>query len=292
MATDAQLEAAFTRGTGRSTRPSDRVPTLRATIESARSGWPQVDASEERFAEALGAAVGEHDEPWDELEQLCCADVWLATAACDGDAAGIRAIDRLLGALRPTVARVGADRATIDELLQQVRVRLLTGSEARPPRIRSYRGRGSLRSWLKVIVVRDAIRAQRSGRAHDDDADALDVLMDPGDDPELTAMRGKYREAFRAAFEHALSELEPRDRNVLRHHLAEGLTIDDLAGLYRVHRATTARWLARIREALFVGTRTRLMQGLGVGEHEVDSVIRMIRSRLDTSIVSRLDDAG
>lgn len=291
MAGASHLDAAFVRGRGRGSATDAPSSAIQAALASARRAHPEVAAPEERFAEALGAAVGDVDDLGAEVGDLCSDDLWVALAAAEGQAPALRVIDERLDALRPTVARLGADRAAIDDLLQRVRVRLLAGSPDRPPRIRSYRGRGSLRSWLKVIVVRDAIRGRRA-ETEREGSDELEVLMDPSDDPELLAMRGKARDAFRAAFEHALAELGARDRNVLRYHLAEGLTIDDLAALYRVHRATTARWLARIREALFVSTRTRLMQGLGVGEHEVDSVIRLIRSRLDTSIVSHLDRVG
>lgn len=72
----------------------------------------------------------------------------------------------------------------------------------------------------------------------------------------------------------------------------ERLGIDEIAGIYRVHRATAARWLARIRERLYTGTRTELMQRLAVDPREFDSVMRLIRSRLDASISAglRADD--
>jgi RNA polymerase sigma-70 factor (ECF subfamily) len=288
MPDPAPLVAAFARGAGRDAPPSVDEALGRA-LEAARVATPGVEAPAEEFARAIGAAVADdEDDLVAAIDKLQTDDLWLATAAAEGDSAAVAAIDDKLASLRPTLARMGATRSTIDELLQNIRVRLLAGTEDRPPRIRSFRGRGDLRSWLKVVAVRDAVRALRSERDTGSAPDELDTLMDPSGDPELEAMRETYREAFRAAFAHALSQLSPRDRNVLRYHLVEGLTIDDLGALYRVHRATAARWLVRIREGLFTSTRAELMQRLRVSDHEIDSVIRMIRSRLDASIVGHL----
>ncbi|MBL4687566.1 MAG: sigma-70 family RNA polymerase sigma factor [Nannocystaceae bacterium] len=289
MTGGTKLVAAFQSGSGRDHTLDGLAAALDEALRSARSAWTSIEASTDEFARAIGSAVAEQDDPLAGIAALRHGDLWLATAAAQGNKLAVEAIEAILTSLRPTLARMGAARSTIDELLQRVSVHLLAGSQDQPSRIRSYRGRGELRSWIKVVVVRDAVRALRAERGQDTPADELEALMDPGGDPELEAMRSTYREAFRAAFSHALSELSPRDRNVLRYHLAEGLTIDDLAALYQVHRATTARWLARIREGLFVSTRTRLMQALDLGRDDVDSVIRMIQSCLDTSIVRHLE---
>lgn len=50
------------------------------------------------------------------------------------------------------------------------------------------------------------------------------------------------------AIEDAAAELAPRDRALLRLHLVERASIDDIAALYRVHRATVARWIQSARE--------------------------------------------
>jgi RNA polymerase sigma-70 factor (ECF subfamily) len=53
--------------------------------------------------------------------------------------------------------------------------------------------------------------------------------------------------------------------------------------LYRVHRSTVARWLADARAALLDETRTEVSQKLGVHRHEVESLMRVVSSRLDLS---------
>jgi RNA polymerase sigma-70 factor, ECF subfamily len=75
-----------------------------------------------------------------------------------------------------------------------------------------------------------------------------------------------------------------RQRNLLRQHILDELTIDDLARLYRVHRATCARWLADARADLGKQTRKRLMSALGMPTSDVDSLLRFLDSDIELSI--------
>jgi RNA polymerase sigma-70 factor (ECF subfamily) len=115
-------------------------------------------------------------------------------------------------------------------------------------------------------------------------AELADRMRQPSVDPRLDDLRRRYRGDFAAAFRAALAALPVRERNLLRQHHMDGLTIDQLAGLYRVHRATAARWVARARTTLSGETRRRLMERLGVATQDADSIIRLVRSQLDLSL--------
>jgi RNA polymerase sigma-70 factor (ECF subfamily) len=104
-----------------------------------------------------------------------------------------------------------------------------------------------------------------------------------GFDPLLAGVKQRYRDEFRIAFGEAAAQLTDRERTLLRYRFVDDLSIDEIGALYRVHRATVARWIAAIRESLFEGTRTRLMARLELDEPEVDSVLRLIDSQLDVS---------
>jgi RNA polymerase sigma-70 factor, ECF subfamily len=60
--------------------------------------------------------------------------------------------------------------------------------------------------------------------------------------------------------------------------------------MFGVHRATAARWLARVRHRLQQETLDRLAARLRLGTHEVESVLRLIRSELDVSLTNALKD--
>jgi RNA polymerase sigma-70 factor (ECF subfamily) len=55
--------------------------------------------------------------------------------------------------------------------------------------------------------------------------------------------RDYLKERHRADFLQAFAELTRQERNLLRLHLLEGLTLEQLGGHHRVHRTTVARWL-------------------------------------------------
>jgi RNA polymerase sigma-70 factor (ECF subfamily) len=285
-----QLVAGFCRTADASTATTDVADALVEILAIARAAWPAIDVAPGELGEAIGHAIADGAEAAAAIRALHAADLWLASGCAAGHRSALVELERILASLRPTLARMGATAVMIDDLLQIHRTRLLSGSDDHPPRIRGYRGRGDLRSWLKVALVRDAVRALRKDDHVSHDDDEIERLMDPQGDAELQAMKDTYRDRFRVAFAQALAGLEPRDRNVLRYHLLDGLAIDDIGAIYRVHRATAARWLVKIREDLYERTRAELMRSLALGPSEIDSVLRLIRSRLDASIARGLGD--
>jgi RNA polymerase sigma-70 factor (ECF subfamily) len=171
---------------------------------------------------------------------------------------------------------------------QELRARLLVDDPARPAKLRDYVGRGRLASWLRVVAVRVALDRHRSQRpvAELDDAMAISA------DPELGYLEARYRQQFQDAFRTALGELEPRERTVLRMHLVDGLAIDRIGVIYDVHRATAARWLSSARDNLYEMTRAHLRAELGLNDDEFASIVRLVRSRLDISVMRLLEESG
>jgi RNA polymerase sigma-70 factor (ECF subfamily) len=71
---------------------------------------------------------------------------------------------------------------------------------------------------------------------------------------------------------------------LLRQSVVHGLNIDQIAAVFGVHRATAARRVERAREALLAATRKSLMSRLSIDRTEFESVMALIKSRLDVSI--------
>jgi len=167
------------------------------------------------------------------------------------------------------------------ELRMRERLFLVEDSEAQ--RLASYSGRGDLRTWLRAAAVRMAIDVMRARR---EVPVTPQSLADIGDlaDPMLASLKQRYRDEFRDAFGEAARALTDRERTLLRYRFLDGLSIDEIGTLYRVHRATVARWIATIREGLFEATRVGLMARLRISDTEADSVLRLIDSHLDISI--------
>ena len=199
-------------------------------------------------------------------------------------AQALRAFEqRYVHELEGVAARV--DAGTADEVVQRLRDRLLVGPEAK---LRDYAGTGSLRRWLKVATKRQALDLQRGiGRRRESGSVAVDSFASKVD-PELDYIKAHYRAEFREAFASAMQDLEPRSRTMLRLHLVHSLSIDEIAPMHQVHRATVARWIARARSELAERTRAELALRLGVETSEVESVIHLIASRMDITVTRHL----
>lgn len=223
------------------------------------------------------------------------SELALARACAAGDPHAIARLEATV--LRPVgeaLARMASGDGLAEEALQILRHKLLAEV---PPKIGSYRGTGSLVGWVRVAAARELVTLRR--RAHGARHAALDdahELASPAADPELAHMRRLYADHFRRAFAAALTELTPRERNVLRHQLVDRLQLEEIGTLYGVHHITVARWLARARRGLLAGTQTRLRAALGLDEAELASVLRLLPSQLDVSVHRLLaegaDDAG
>jgi RNA polymerase sigma-70 factor (ECF subfamily) len=118
------------------------------------------------------------------------------------------------------------------------------------------------------------------------------VKVDALPDPELEYLRRKYRVDFEAAFAAAVADLAPRERSLLRQHLVERLSGEDLARLHGVDSGTISRRLGRAREHVAEQTCSRLRATLDISAAELDSILVVIRSRLDLSITRVFAEAG
>ena len=89
---------------------------------------------------------------------------------------------------------------------------------------------------------------------------------------------------IKTAFEAAVKDLEPRDRTMLRFHLVEGMTIDDVARLYQIHRATAARQIEKARDKVASGVRRSLARATGIHADELRELEELVTSQLDLSL--------
>jgi len=257
-----------------------------AQLAEIRAAWPQLTVDDALYRRAIAARVASRaGEAVDRVVRtMPAADLYLAAACAAGDAAAIAAFRDVHGpAIRQVLGRLGAPVATIDETEQRVLVMLFVG-DAGPPQITTYSGRGRLRSWLRSVAIRTGRRLMGVLHGGDDREDDLDELPAAVRDPELELLRSRYATEVKVAFASALAALTERQRNVLRQYYLDELTIDQLASLYQINRATAARWVAGARLAIVTRTRELLVGELGVASSDVDSIIRLVRSQLSVSL--------
>jgi RNA polymerase sigma-70 factor (ECF subfamily) len=219
------------------------------------------------------------------------ADLGLAFACANGDAAAQRQLDAILTAsVARAVARIDPSPAFADVVAQELRSRLLLGAS---PKIADYAARGSLAGWLRSAATRSALnlRRGRAERAHDPLGSGLRAAADG---PELELLRARYRSDFEDALRAALRTLATRERAILSLNVRDGLSSDRIAALYRVGRSTVKRWLIAAREKLATETKRELRARLALTSAEYDSVAAGVRSAVDVSILRLLAelDAG
>lgn len=217
------------------------------------------------------------------------ADLYLAAAAASGDAEAVKCFDgEILADLPRWLSRLQLAPDQLDEVRQLLRAKLLVGP---PPKIGQYRADGPLGAWVRVAAVRAALDlcgATPIGR--DGDLDRVDPLISALD-PERELVRNKFGPLFETALRDVVAQLTKRDRNLLRFHYVSGLSLDAIARIYHVHRATAVRWLAAIRDDIEAAVSAQLWQDHGVSPSQIRSLWNAVRSDVDVSL-SRLLGAG
>ena len=230
------------------------------------------------------------------LDGLRPADLSLACACACQLPGAIAAFDRdYMREVDVALTRMRIGPPRLHDVKQLVRQRLFVGGgtagqPAAPGKIAEYGGRGDLRRWVRSVAVRTCLNDLRKGRREilvDDEQLIAQHAIAP-DDPEIEYMKRTYAHEFRAAFGEALGQLGARDQTLLRYHHVDGLNIDEIGAIYRIHRVTAFRWIEKAKELLARSTLEILRGRLQLPASELDSVLRMIRSQLDLSLVRHL----
>jgi RNA polymerase sigma-70 factor, ECF subfamily len=260
----------------------DQARELASRFEAARAAFPTIELSREAFDAHVLAAAGSHG-----LSNLHTNDLYLACACAAGDARAIATFEaQLFGAVSAMLARMAMRPDDVEAVKQGARIKLFSSSETgRRPVIADYSGRGPLKAWFRVTIVRDALSALRKvQREVAVEHAALLGVSGEGSDPELRYLRTRYGQDFESAFRDALAALSPHERNLLRHHYLDRLSIDEIGALYRIHRMTAARHLTRVRAALVDSIKGLLRERLQLSDSEVRSVLRLLQSHVDMSL--------
>jgi RNA polymerase sigma-70 factor (ECF subfamily) len=267
---------------------------LWAIVAEGRAAWPAfaVDARDvvEFIARQATAELADAA-----LEGLRPADLYLACACARQVPGAIAAFDRdYMREVDVALTRMRIGPPRLHDVKQLVRQRLFVGGTAAQPgapgKISEYGGRGDLRRWVRSVAVRTCLNELRKGRREIlvDDEQLIAQHAIAADDPEIEYMKRTYAHEFRAAFGEALAQLGAREQTLLRYHHVDGLNIDEIGAIYRIHRVTAFRWIEKAKELLARSTLEILRGRLQLPASELDSVLRMIRSQIHLSLARHL----
>jgi RNA polymerase sigma-70 factor (ECF subfamily) len=268
---------------------------LWAIVAEGRAAWPELAIEAREVVAFIGrqATVELADAALDGLRP---ADLYLACACARQVPGAVAAFDRdYMREVDVALARMRIGPPRLQDVKQLVRQRLFVGggTSGQPTsvgKIAEYGGRGDLRRWVRSVAVRTCLNELRKGKREvlvdDDHLIAQHAIA--ADDPEVEYMKRTYAEEFRAAFGAALGQLGARDQTLLRYHHVDGLNIDEIGAIYRIHRVTAFRWLEKAKELLVRSTLDTLRNRLKLPANELDSVLRMIRSQIHLSLIRHL----
>jgi RNA polymerase sigma-70 factor, ECF subfamily len=273
----------------------EKVPELArrlwSVVAEGRAAWPDLAVEPKALVAFIARQLEPEHDAVEVLDGLRPGDLYLACACSLGDPAAIAAFDRqFMREVDIALARMRIGPPRSNDVKQLVRQRLFVGAGGAPGKIAEYAGRGDLRRWVRAVAVRTCLNDLRKGKNEilTDDDQLIAQQAIPGDDPEIEYMKRTYSDQFRTAFAEALGNLGAREQTLLRYHHVDGLNIDEIGAIYRVHRVTAFRWLEKAKEQLVRATLDTLRARLKLTPTELDSVLRMIRSQVHLSLIRHL----
>ncbi len=256
--------------------------------------WPTLKLDSELFTQALAERTVSSPpkrglEQW--LNHVQAEDFHLALACGAGLPGAISLFEqRFLVDIERLVRKYQGDEMPAEDLLQHLRLKLFVSTDSRRAKIQSYSGQGFLQNWLRVTGARAFIDLLRSASRRQDKELFVrggEQILDVPDELqglELNFLKQEYQGQFKQAFAVAVQSLSPHERNLLRQHLVHRLTVGQLGRIYGTHASTASRRIAKARETLLTTTRREFMDRLKLERMEFDSIMLMIRSKLDLSI--------
>jgi RNA polymerase sigma-70 factor (ECF subfamily) len=254
---------------------------LRNSVRTAREAWPELHPPDDDFIRYLASKVQALSTP-SSFAKLRGDQLFLAYHCLGGDSRALGLLEeRYLPQVGRALGRMKLSSAAIDDIKASLREKLFFAQQGARPLVADYSGRGELGVWLRSIAVHLALKLKKNERKHVEADEHVGSLAAKGN-PELDYLRERHAAQFTAALHRALEGLSVRERNLLRQHYLDGLSLDALGELYRVHRATAARWVAGAREAVLQAVRAELLGSMT--ESELDSFLRMPGEHLGARI--------
>lgn len=248
------------------------------TFAAACAAWPKLRLTPELFA----AYAAQHPAA------THLTDLYLAFGVLQREPAALAYFEeRFVSRVPEFVVRVSVDRSVVDEVQQKLRELLLIGVDGKPPKLSEYSGTGALGGWLRIVAVRTTLNHLRgtATTTRTRELEETDALVA---DPELGYVKERARALFADAFRRVLAALDENGRTILRLHYLDGLSMDQLAALYKTPRSTIARRVAEARRSILEATAALLREDRRLSPSAVASVLREGRSQLEVTITRLL----
>jgi RNA polymerase sigma-70 factor, ECF subfamily len=270
---------------------TDLSLALDGLIDLAEAAWPAFQLDRPTFRARLLSAFEGGRAPV-AVSEIHAVDLYLACACAAGLPSAVSEFAaRYLSPVDIYLKRFRNSPIRAEDVRRDLEDTLLFGRAGSPPRIGQYNGRAPLERFVAVAARNAAVsmlRAQQRGFGEDFNALASQLASPPEGSESLVAAR--YEGVIREALRVALVSLDRRQRTIVRLHLAQGVTLTQIARMLKVHQSTVSRSLDAAIQVIYVEIR-RQLQGLeGMNSSEMRSIVRDVRNRIDLSLSRVLRD--
>lgn len=183
------------------------------------------------------------------LQTLHLSDLYLAMACGSGHESAWSRYSHVYGNYIHDVARLVCQNAdAARDLADRIGGHIFLPDRAGRPRIASYDGRSSFKTWLSAIIKHLAID-ERALRANNHEP--LDCLLEAADSSSLnrieTAARAsRYEQMIASSLEQAVSSLTEEDRRLLSLRYVRSIRAIDIAKTHDVDPTTIRRQLSSV----------------------------------------------
>lgn len=198
------------------------------------------------------------------IGELQDRDLYLALACARGNEQAWWEFDRQYRSFIERWARHLVRSGTdADEVIDSVYVELFgtrVVQGVRQSKFRTYTGRGTLRGWLRTVILHTVVDLYRGRKTEvpledwsgdgDETADRQiwPAQMRGTEDLMLTSVvRDRYRSATMAALDQSLAALDDHETLLLLYYHVEGLKLREIARIVEQPRSPIRRWFQRRR---------------------------------------------
>lgn len=212
-------------------------------------------------------------------------ELQLCAACAQGDVEAIKRLDAEYLAKVPLYLRhMRLSTTQRDDVVQQVRERLLMGAE---PRIKMFSGRGKLDAFIRVVSTRVAlnmIAAQPKGVSlAPEDAQLATVAH-----PEMLVWKRRDRARVEDALVKALASLDEHERLLLKQYWIDGLPVLAIAKIHGTHRVTTAKQVHELSDKLRRAVVLAISRELALPSEEVLQLVKSLLSQVSYDLGAAL----
>lgn len=265
------------------------VDELRAwaapAIARGRQAWPLIEVSEDELVQTAAQRLADPSGRPIRVDALDAAELYLVAGCARGDRhALVQLRARYFDVLGGMFHRMNMSPAHVDDLWQVLSGQLLVGAGGQPPRIVRYAGAGQIAVLVRVAATRQAVKLRRKTQRDEPGDSWFDALPASAADPESSFMKREHRAAVKEELAAAVMRLTPQQRMLLRLHFIERMTVDAIAALCSVHRATAARRVASAKELLVTRVRRALVARWQLSERDLPALASLVASQLDLSL--------